>query len=150
MPAQQRNAELVELLTADFLRRESMRNWTPVVTQGGVVACTIRLADYLPLGAIALVYCRLEVTGAGAGGNAIVVSGIPSVIEIAEDDADACVGFGRIRDAGTAFYSGTASPQSGTSVALISDGLANYIGVTPNFALAAGDRISLTLTYERA
>jgi hypothetical protein len=124
-------------------------DWTPAVDQNGAVAATVVFARYTTIWANTIVATtRLNITGAGVAGNAIEVSGLP--FSGADEADNALIGWGSILDNGTAFYPNVVAFTATGELRFIGWNQTGVIGVTPNFALASGDRIRFTVIYERA
>lgn len=147
------NDELISLLSTWFLRREVWRDWTPTVTQSGSVAVTVNRAKYMVLAQLALVFAEMTVTGAGTAGTGIVIGGIPSAVQptgllVADNSV---LGDCLVHDVSAAnrVY-GFVVANSLTGWKVKSSFTNADIGNSPNFALAAGDLISIRLWYERA
>ena len=83
-------------------------------------------------------------TAAGTITNAIVISGLPVAIK----NSTQALGAGMVTDTGTLSYSCTVGYVTSTSVSFVGYGVGSAAGVTPNFALASGDILSFTITYE--
>lgn len=140
MPVQLRNAELVELLTADFLRRASWHDWTPVLSQGGSLSAT-GWARYEVQETTVRLAGKLTVGGAGLVGQPITLGGIPSPFEIARPGLDTVHGSGLIVAGGT-FYPMVMVSPTGLDL--------QFVGGPAGLTLAAGDNLSFSVTYERA
>lgn len=125
-------------------------SWTPTVTQSVSVTCTINNAHYMVLGTIVIVQVRLAITSAGTTNNPIVIGGQPAIMQPVYSGVSHVIGAINILDSGTANYSGSLIAVGATDFRGIADGLGNYIGSTPNFALASGDVISFIAVYQRA
>jgi len=123
------------------------QDWTPTVDQDGAVAATVTAAQYCVMGESCLVRAILNVTGAGAAGNAIVISGQPAAVQAA---AGGILGAAMIWDNGAGFYVGVAYVQAATDWRIFCHNETNAAGISPNFALANGDVIYLSLSYKRA
>jgi hypothetical protein len=126
--------------------------WTPTLTQSGAVTFTTVYARYITIANTVHLRARLAVTGAGTAANAISIGGIPAAIAPVDTGSiDVVIGNGQVRDlsAGT-FYNGVLAAVGAADFQIVASGNANAIGVTPNFALANGDRIAINATYERS
>lgn len=122
-------------------------DWTPTITQSGNVTYTLTggFARYiLDANGTITARARLSITGSGTTGNAITIGGLP--YDIADVTGD--IGSIRIVNTGTASYVGSANIATATSFIGYSSGNASAIGVTPNFALASGDVITFSISYE--
>lgn len=122
-------------------------DWTPTVTQSGAVTVTVNEAKYAVIGKVLHLYAKLTVTGPGTGANAIVIGGLP--IALAYGGVDTAIGTGVVVDTGTANYTGALVAASVTTLKIVSHSN-GYIGVYPDFALAATDVITLSGTYRVA
>lgn len=135
---------------ARYLLREAWRSWTPTVTQSGSVTVTITYARYIVLARLVVVQARLAVTGTGTAANAIIIGGVPSVIEPANSGAATYViGAGLVRNTGTAFNGGVLAAVGVSDWRFIQAGNNNFVGIAPSFALASGDEIGFEASYER-
>lgn len=126
-------------------------NWTPTVTQSGLVSTTISYARYVTNGNIVAVLALINITGTGTANNAVIIGGIPAAIQPAHSGTSLVViGTMLVIDSGTAYYHGALVSSGITSwAALVHNGGAQ-IGVAPNFALANGDYIGIQAVYEKA
>lgn len=134
-------------LEAFFLTRDGWQDWTPTVDQGGAVAVTVTFARYAVLGDTVHIRGELAVTGAGTGGNNIIIGGLPGALSPAYVTGD--VGTFRVLDAGTAHYVGVLIIASATTFFGRAHNNGSPIGTTPSFALAAGDVIYFQGAWER-
>ena len=136
-------------LDAAVLASEAWTASTPTVTQSGTVAATVTQSRYVRLGRTITWSFRLDVTGAGTATNAVSVS-----LPVAARAANAfAAGAGYIYDASAPnMYAGTLILASTTTAQLLINGGASFnaFGVTPGIALASGDVIGGTITYEAA
>lgn len=135
----------------DQLKRPAnWESWTPVVTQSGSVTVTVTYAKFIVDRRLVKVSLSLAVTGSGTGGNAIIVSGLPARIQIpTPHTAQRTIGAGHVLDNSVpAYYFGRVAPLGVDDMRFIIDGVANYVGITPNFALASGDQISIDAAWE--
>jgi hypothetical protein len=123
-------------------------DWTPTVTQSGSVAVTVNEAKYSLVGKVCHIYAKLTVTGSGTITNAIVIGGLP--VDSADTNVDSCKGSFMLKDIAAAYYVGSLVIASASTCKLLTDGSGDYVGITPNFALASGDLISLSATYRVA
>lgn len=124
--------------------------WTPTLTQSGTVTATVTYGRYMRVGRTIIAQCDLAATGAGTGNNKITVS-LPVTAAAA---GSRVVGSGHVYDtSGAVNYSQNAVLDSTTTAAIHSTGAGQLLGVTGsafNGALAAGDAITFSLTYEAA
>ncbi len=124
-------------------------DWTPTVDQGGAVNVTVDEAKYALIGKICHVQAKLTVTGAGTGGNSIIIGGQPAAIQPALTSG-APAGTGIVVDTGTASYPGILSIVGATTWYIIDAGTRNYVGLNPNIALGNTDVILFSAVYRVA
>lgn len=126
--------------------------WYPVVTQLAVVTATNNYARYVSQGKEIVATWDLVVTGAGTTANAITVSlPVPPYTQ----PAGAAIQIGGMfiyRLSVTTRYDGSAELIGNTGAVGLSYSQvsASLVGVSPAFALAAGDIIRGTVVYEAA
>lgn len=121
--------------------------WTPTITQSVAVGRTVTFARYTTIRNVVILTTSLAVTSAGTITNAIVIAGIP--IAPANTGTFPTIGEFKIFDATVGYYEGSVAPVGVNDFRFHSDGVGNFVGITPNFALASGDNISFTAIYER-
>lgn len=128
--------------------------WTADIIQGGAVAMTRRQTGYKRIGSLVVASFAMVAAGAGTGNNMITMSApIPF-----RNDSDT-----HLMSVGTCYMQAGAVGQITASVCIVGDGsdrfrfirqdavYTNYIGVDPNFAIAANTFIlSGTVVYESA
>lgn len=122
--------------------------YTPTVTQSGAVTMTVVWARWTRIGRTVHFVFRLTSTGAGTAGNEVLVS-----VPVTAADAQGMQGSGLIIDASTATsYTGTWNGSSTTTVRLLNDlsAATGGWGAAPSIALASGDTIRGSVTYEAA
>lgn len=119
-------------------------DWTPTLAQGVAVAFNITFARYTLSNKTAKVRATLAVTGAGAGGSAILVGSLPLSIA----NVSGIVGVIEVLDNGVAYYSGVAQVFNATTIYGVAHAQTAGIGQTPNFTLAQGDEVYFDLIYE--
>jgi hypothetical protein len=126
--------------------------WTPTVTQSGAVAATVTRARYKIINKLCHVEVSLAVTAAGTAANDIVIAGQPAAMQPAYPYATNGfpIGVALITDTGTAYYSGILLALTTTDFRVTDPSTNQNIGTNPNFALANGDFIFFTATYEVA
>jgi hypothetical protein len=125
----------------------SWTSYTPTLTQSGTVTKTVTYAKYLACGKLILGNVRLAATGAGTTNNPVLV-GLPVA---SQTTTSLCVGSGDLVDSSAGLhYVGAAVLASTTTIGLVADGLATWVGNAPNFALASGDEIRIWFHYEAA
>jgi hypothetical protein len=124
--------------------------WTPVVTQSGAVAVTVNRAVYARYGRTIHWKCQLTVTGTGTASQPIYVS-VPVTGAAATDSHN---GSGYLFDTSAAtFYPCVVVAASTTTTQMLGTAGTNpTLGAGGGFtaALAAGDQILLSGTYEAA
>ena len=125
--------------------------WLPVVTQLGIVACTINEARYMQQGKEIVAEWDVIVTGSGTTANNITVS-IPVPHFVQPAGVNRHIGVMMIwRASATTRYNGNAELISNVGVGLsYNQAVAGLVGVAPAFGLAAGDILRGTLVYEAA
>ena len=125
-------------------------DWTPTVTQSGSVTVTVNYATYVvDSSGKVTINCRLTVTGSGTAANLISIGGIPSNAQPKRFGGLTTIGIATIQDSGTKTYGGlSVIATSASEFRFIGFDQANFVGVSPNFALASGDTITFLITYE--
>jgi hypothetical protein len=139
-------ANFVEL--APFF--STFTNYTPTLTQSGAVTKTSGYCRYLQIGKLVIAQVNLSCTGAGTGGNVVLV-GLPIAATASLAVGSRC-GTGHIFDASTSTrYVGVAEIRSSTTVGLVTDvtGVDAW-GAAPSIALANTDQINFAVMYEAA
>ena len=125
--------------------------WTPTVTQSGAVAATVTRARYKIVNKICHTEVSLAVTAAGTAANAITIAGHPAAIQPAYSHASGFpIGTAVIINTSTATYTGIVVATQATQFGFRYTVAEGWIGVNPNFALANGDFIFFSSTYEVA
>lgn len=133
--------------------------WTtfsPTLTQSGSVALTTATGRYQHVGYRCHLFIFLDPSGTGTGANDIVIGNIPAAIAPratgapASGNADTPSGIGTFHDTGAAMYSVhwffvTSSTIKGNAT---TSSAGSYLGTSPNFAIAAGDSLTVNITYE--
>ncbi len=137
-----RGSLFTTLVKAIFSTWPTYTDWTPTVTQLGNVVVTITEAKYVKIGQMVHIYANLTVTGSGTGANAIVVGALTNFGSVS-----GCQGGALILDTGTLAYHAGVIPASGTTIKFYGYAVGDFVGITPNFALAAGDTISFWAYY---
>lgn len=123
--------------------------YTPTLTQSGTVTKTVTYAAYCQIGKQVTCTVRLDATGAGTGSNLITVS-LPVTAAYAASILPAGI-FYFYDSSATTYYVGMAGLASTTTVAGQRDGVAGRMGGTsPTAAIASGDQIGFSITYEAA
>lgn len=152
LTAAQLNAELRDALLGAFplgAPDGAWTSWTPTLTQSGAVTKTVTYARYTRIGRTIMFALDLSATGAGVAANAVTVT-----LPVTAAASAVQLGTGVIYDVSAGIlYSGTVALAS-TAAAQIwpaADGAASALGVRAfTAALAAGDLIRMTGTYESA
>ena len=135
---------------ARYLLREAWRDWTPTVTQSGSVTVTVTYARYIVLARTVITQAQLSITGSGTGNNAIVIGGVPSVIQPANNSGNtAVIGSALVFESGVGFWGGALVAFGASDWRITHGGNTSWVGITPNFGLSASDTIGFMATYER-
>lgn len=134
----------------DALQLGTWFSYTPTLTQSATVTKTVTYAKYARFGRTILLNVRLDVTGAGTAANAIQV-GLPATAVSTGEYIGIIQIYDASAGAGTP-YIGMAGLQTTSTVIGLRDSSAGAaaIGASPNFALANGDQIMMSLHYEAA
>jgi hypothetical protein len=151
LTAAQMNAELRDALLAAFpLSVNAWTTYTPTLTQSGAVTKTVTYGKYQRVGRMITAAVLLSCTGAGTAANAIL-AGLPVT---AATPANVAIGSGWILDASTSnLYKAVIEVNSSTTVLFRPTSTVNNdkLGeAVMTAALAAGDLITFTATYESA
>jgi len=123
-------------------------SYTPTLTQSAAVTKTVTYAKYEKIGRMVSVTVSLSVTGTGTANNAITVT-LPFTAASA-----VYVGSGYMLDSGVLFYPMIVWPGSTTAVSFLdaTQGTGavsmGQTGAVFSAALAAGDLVAFSLTYE--
>jgi hypothetical protein len=139
-----------DILTADDLNAIGVwQTYTPVVTQDGVRTVTVNYAQYVQINKFCTVNVDLEVTNAGTTANLVTVS-LP--VNFATGTSRRVAGTGLLFDlSATDVVLLTAIYNSSSTVRFFTETTTNPnsgLGVDPGFALASGDVLSLSFTYQ--
>mgnify|MGYP007071580961 CR=1 FL=1 len=138
-------------ITAAKIAATAWTAFTPTLTQSGSVTLTVNYARYRAVGKVANLQVMVTATGAGTVSNAVILGGIPSAVEPLQTGASRSVGSALVVDASTSVhYQANIITFSSTTMRFIASGYTNYWGVDPAIALANGDSISFSVTYEIA
>jgi hypothetical protein len=125
-------------------------SYTPTLTQGGSVSKTVTYAKYKKEGRTVTVNVLLTVTGSGSANNRIDV-GLP---ESSATIGALVVGMFRLwNNSAPNNFVGACAFASTSSVACVTNNNSKYLGQSGAafaLALAAGDLINISLTYEAA
>jgi hypothetical protein len=124
-----------------------LTSYTPVLSQNGTKTATINYAKYQQIGKMVTVQVRATFTQAGTAGSRVGVS-LP--IAAVTANFDQSYGSFIFTDSGTAFYTGSVAMLSTTEANFIVNNNQDFVGTTPNLAVANGDVISFTISYEVA
>ena len=121
--------------------------YTPSLDQNGAVTKTVTYAKYIQIDKLCVVVGRLDVSGTGTAGYGWTI-GLP----LTAATSTIVPGSGNIYDssASTA-YSGMTYLNSTTTFQFVGDWSGNTVfGATPSIALANGDQVHWSITYEVA
>lgn len=148
------NQDVVDNQNAAFpLGVAAWTSYTPTLTQNATVTKTVTYAKYQRVGRLITVQGFLSVTGAGTGVNAVVI-GLPVA---AAQTSGLALGVGVVFDSSaTLAYKGIVMVTGASTVSMYgaNDTVATaYIGAGGggfSAALASGDTIAYTATYESA
>jgi hypothetical protein len=123
--------------------------WTPVLAQDSVVAATVTSAGYQAVGKMIVARGVLTVTGVGTAAKEITIT-----LPAPSAGTYALNGSILLHDlsAGT-WYAGVMVAANANNARAVGNGATGYLGAagsTFTLALAAGDTVSFTVTYEAA
>lgn len=127
----------------------AFQDYTPVITQSGVVSWSGGRNRYTIIGDMVMVQGKAPISGSGTANNAINAT-IP--VDCA-GGAGVPLGNFLVYDASAVkYYAGQAVSTSASAMGGIvhDSGATSPVGVTPNFGLASGDFVLWRLAYERA
>lgn len=145
------NTHLRDNLSAAFpLGVDAWTTYTPTLTQSATVTKTGTYAKYQRAGRWITVQVFLTVTGAGTAANAVLV-GLPVTAAFGSSPLE--VGTGTVFDSSANLaYKGNAIMASTSTVQFRASGTStSVLGVTDfAAALASGDTVAMTVTYEAA
>lgn len=148
------DSQKINELSAFFLTTHPWRTWTPTVTQSGAVTVTVTYAVIKNLVDMVFAEVELTVTGTGTAANAISIAGIPTGFQVAGAGLGSrrTIGVVNIVDQSTGTHHiGALVANGANDLRGITNGVGNFIGITPNFALANdGDTISFSARWQRA
>lgn len=134
----------------DFVPMNAWESFVPTLTQSATVTKTVTYAKFVRMGRTITAQYFLEVTGTGTGGNNVVV-GLPVT---AASSSVIPIGFGQLFDSSASLlYRFVARISStGTVILFATNSTTNGALGTTDFtaALASGDIITFTVTYEAA
>lgn len=121
--------------------------FTPTFTQSVTITKTVLTATYMQIGKLVICQVAMNATSAGTATNAVRV-GLP----IAARASNAVFGVGQLYDASTTTrYICGMFGMSATEVAFGINGVSSDVwGNSPNLAIASGDQMNYTVTYEAA
>lgn len=123
-------------------------SWTPVITQGVTPTQTVVLARYTRMGRTIHAHGHLTFTGAGTAATDIVITALPATSVTAVGGTAA--GSFRYFDTGNTNFAGTVLLDSAATTArMVRTGDGNNLG-NGSHAIASGDRLQFSLTYEAA
>ena len=135
------------LQASDLNAIGAWQDWTPTISQPGLIAKTITNARYTKINNLVIAYSQMSVTGTGTAGNAVTISlPLPSL------KTSQNVGNGGIYDSTTStMYHYWMYPNSTTTVYLVGDWAGNGVwGTQPSRGLGSGDQLYFFMTYEAA
>jgi len=132
---------------------EAWTSYTPTVTQGVGVTCTVNYAKYARVNKIIHVSVALQFTSAGTANSSIVVS-LPVTAAAGTGAFGNSLGAGGFFDlSALAQYSGSVQQNGTTGMSLYSDqasGGGSFLGQFPAVTIANGDYMFLFATYQAA
>jgi hypothetical protein len=123
----------------------SWTNWTPTITQGASVTCTVTYARYIKMGAITFFRALLLVTSNGTTNNPIVIGGQPTDLQDQDLAAGlgaqfgAIIGVGRVFDEGQDYMMVDVHAAGATDWRLIPNNSGTGWGSNPNRALSSAN-----------
>lgn len=128
------------------LAPDAWTSYTPTLTQSGAVTKTVDYSRYTKIGRLVTFAFALTVTGSGTAANNVTVS-LPFT---AAGSVGTHAGVMLVYDSSTTTrYNGNAELNSTTTCALSYNQASTSLwGTLPNIALAVGDIIRGTITYE--
>lgn len=130
---------------------EAWTAFTPQIDQGVTtnIAKTVTSARYIQYGKVVYATVRVDFTGAGTAGSAIT-STIP--VNAKNGTSFICLGTSNYYDTsvGSPNYHALVLTASASQVQFIIHSTTGSIGVVPNIAVASGDMLSFSVTYEAA
>lgn len=124
--------------------------FTPQVYQNGNVTSSNTYCQYIRIGDVVIVRALLSVTSAGSSGQKILVKDMPVSIANHSTTGIYVLGVGGVLDSGATIYAPAVCAHDATTVSFFADGAADFLGVSPAWALANNDTISFTITYKAA
>jgi hypothetical protein len=154
--AAQLNQEVRDNLNAAFpIGVDGWTAYTPTLVQSGAVTKTVTYARYQRVGRLIVAQVKLDCTGAGTANNAITI-GFPVTGATVNNEV---LGAGGVFDASAGiWYMGsviaTGAPATGNCVIISGSGTPSaalgQTGGVMTAALAAGDIVTVSITYEAA
>jgi hypothetical protein len=122
--------------------------WTPAsVLQPGSVAFTTIVARYCKVGKTIHAYARIDPSAAGTAGNDITVT-LPAALTSFQAGTTLAVGSAVLFDNGTRFYPCIPVMETTTTIKFRDPAAGGLHGTTPSWALASGDALTFSITYE--
>lgn len=122
---------------------ERRQSFTPTVTQGVGVTCTVAFSEFQRRGNWVDWSFRINMTSAGTAGNDITLS-----LPVTAASSTFATGTYTYFDAAPgAIHIGNCYLATTTTIVFGKDGQFNGLGTTPNFAVANGDVIHGSITY---
>lgn len=132
--------------TAGF---DAWTDWDPDLTQGAANPTSSNQSSrWNRQGNDVKVTGNITATSAGSAGAIIQISTLPAVP--AYLGAGAVLGTYVYTVPGVTFHEGSVVLVNSTTVTLVKDGFANFLGAAPSFAIAIDDIIQFSLSYEAA
>lgn len=129
-------------------------SWTPVAAQGSAVGLTVGYSKYVQIGKYVTWAARVESTGAGSSGSPITLTTPASLGYSGSSFFSIGSGFFLQAGAGTNDFGVIVVAVTGDPTKVQfrrTDGSATgVIGADPAFAIASGDILGFTVTYEAA
>lgn len=125
-------------------------NFTPTLLQAAGVAATINYARYSIFGKTVTVQFQITATANGTAANPIIVGAIPAVIVPKQTGQYAVIGSGVYLRTGVIIYPTTVVAVTTTAWEFFGGNGTDRLGVNPSFAIAIGDILSGSVTYELA
>jgi hypothetical protein len=120
---------------------------TMAISQGGTVTFTTTFARYQKVGKFAHVSVSVNITGSGSAGTYIQVGTIPiAPLNTGYYPAGTFL----LLKSAVGYRSGIVQFLSASNIAFLIENNPNYVGATPNLALANGDSLGFNLVYEAA
>lgn len=123
--------------------------WTPRIDQGANtnIAKSATDAKYLKVGKLVIAQFSVTMSASGVAGSNVLLK----AVSLPAAAAGAVYGNGYIYDSSTTTYYNVTAQNTGTDLQFVPDITTNQAwGSNPNVALASGDLIKISLTYDTA